>query len=279
MIKQKPKPITVGIKIATITHLHFPVSFLMVKQVVEQGQCIKIKITTQTAVKRVQPLATNKSFKTVKSVISVIVPSDIYPMTIIGMTISLAGNPKIKAINITPSKPNKDAKGFKKSAHIFKILTFPIWIFAIHQIIRPAGAATKMALPKTNKVLSKMERTITFPIWGLRYGGSSNVKEDGVPFKMVLDKIFDVNSVIITLPTIRNANKILLPIVDPVLTPTKKMVMTLISAGNLPLHGTKEFVKIAINLSLGESIIRQPVTPAALHPKPIHILRACFPQA
>ena len=49
--------------------------------------------------------------------------------------------------------------------------------------------------------------------------------------------------------------------------------------GNRPLHGTKLFVIIAINRSLGESIIRVPVTPTALQPNPIHIVRACFPQA
>ena len=37
-------------------------------------------------------------------------------------------------------------------------------------------------------------------------------------------------------------------------------------------------VSIAINLSLGESIILEPTTPAALHPNPIHIVSACFPE-
>ena len=36
---------------------------------------------------------------------------------------------------------------------------------------------------------------------------------------------------------------------------------------------------MAISLSLGESIILQAITPAALHPKPIHMVRACFPWA
>jgi len=43
------------------------------------------------------------------------------------------------------------------------------------------------------------------------------------------------------------------------------------------LQGTKLLVSIAINLSLGESIILAPTTPAALHPNPMHIVRACFP--
>ena len=48
---------------------------------------------------------------------------------------------------------------------------------------------------------------------------------------------------------------------------------------NLPLHGMKTLVRMAISRSLGESIIRQPVIPAALQPSPIAIVRACFPQA
>ena len=36
---------------------------------------------------------------------------------------------------------------------------------------------------------------------------------------------------------------------------------------------------MAINRSLGESIMRQPVTPAALQPKPIIIVSACLPHA
>lgn len=46
---------------------------------------------------------------------------------------------------------------------------------------------------------------------------------------------------------------------------------TLNGSANLPLHGTKLFVIIAIKRSLGESIILHPTIPAALHPKPIHM--------
>lgn len=61
--------------------------------------------------------------------------------------------------------------------------------------------------------------------------------------------------------------------------PTKNMLMIIISVGNRPLQGTKLLVKIAIRRSLGESIIRQPSTPTALQPNPIHMVRACLPQA
>ena len=61
--------------------------------------------------------------------------------------------------------------------------------------------------------------------------------------------------------------------------PRKKMELKDISAGNLPLQGTKQLVMMAISLSRGESMMRQPVTPVALQPKPIIMVSACLPQA
>ena len=57
----------------------------------------------------------------------------------------------------------------------------------------------------------------------------------------------------------------------------KNIVDIAIKVGKRPLQGTNVFVSIAISLSLGESIILHPITPQALHPKPIHIVIACFP--
>lgn len=71
----------------------------------------------------------------------------------------------------------------------------PILMFANNQITIPTGAATLTALPNTNKVLSKSDLTITFPIWGFLYGGSSNIKEEGTPFNTVFDNIFDIINV------------------------------------------------------------------------------------
>ena len=51
----------------------------------------------------------------------------------------------------------------------------------------PAGMATTTALLKTKSVRSKKERIRTFPNCGLRYGGNSNVKAEGTPFKRVMD--------------------------------------------------------------------------------------------
>ncbi len=46
----------------------------------------------------------------------------------------------------------------------------------------------------------------------------------------------------------------------------------LYGCGNLPLQGTKLLVRMAKRRSLGESIIRQPTMPAALQPKPMHMV-------
>ena len=61
--------------------------------------------------------------------------------------------------------------------------------------------------------------------------------------------------------------------------PEKKMVATVIIAGNRPLHGMKLLVRIATSRSLLESMIRVPTTPAALQPRPMHMESACLPHA
>ncbi len=51
------------------------------------------------------------------------------------------------------------------------------------------------------------------------------------------------------------------------------------SRGKRPLQGTKLLVIIAMRRSLGDSIIRHDITPAALHPNPMHMVRDCLPWA
>lgn len=55
--------------------------------------------------------------------------------------------------------------------------------------------------------------------------------------------------------------------------PAKNMVIIAMRAGKRPLHGTKALVTVAIIRSLGDEIMRQPVTPAALQPNPMHMVR------
>lgn len=53
---------------------------------------------------------------------------------------------------------------------------------------------------------------------------------------------------------------------------TRNILDIAIKVGNLPLHGTKLLVKIAIRRSLGDSIILQDIIPAALHQTPYTLL-------
>ena len=92
---------------------------------------------------------------------SEIVPCDRYAITIIGRTVSLAGKPRINARSIVPSRPIALANGSRIEEIEESKVSPPIVIFAKHQMISPAGAATAAALPKTNRVLSKIERTMT----------------------------------------------------------------------------------------------------------------------
>ena len=64
----------------------------------------------------------------------------------------------------------------------------------------------------------------------------------------------------------------------PAPAPAKNMVMRAIRVGKRPLQGTKLLVKVAMSRSRGLSMMRQPVTPAALQPKPMAMVRACLPQ-
>ena len=119
-------------------------------------------------------------------------------MMMMGTTISLAGKPRMKAIRITPSRPSSRAKGSRKPVQWFRMLTPPTVTLAQSQISRPAGAATATARPSTNSVRSSTERAMTLPIWGRRYGGSSSVKEEGTPRRMVPDSSRDTQKVMNT---------------------------------------------------------------------------------
>lgn len=202
-----------------------------------------------------------------------------YPIIIIGITISFAGSPKINASRITPSSPKRVANGSKKAEICASRLKSPILTFANSQIIIPAGTATVTARPSTNAVRSKSERTSIFKICGFLYGGISKVNAEGVPLKRVADNILvDINvkateSIMTKVKTKASSR---LPKNPPSV--TKNIEIIAIMAGKRPLQGTKLLVIIARILSRFESIILQPVTPAALQPKPIHIVSACFPQ-
>ena len=87
---------------------------------------------------------------------------------------------------------------------------------------------------------------------------------------MVLDKILEIISVIIMPMIITTITAKVENNEDqtPKLLPAINIDAIVIKKGKRPLQGTKLLVSIAINLSLGESIILAPTTPAALHPKP-----------
>ena len=114
---------------------------------------------------------------------------------------------------------------------------------AISQITRPAGAATAAALPSTNSVLSRTERTITFPICGLRYGGSSRVKDDGIPFSSVPESSLETANVM-KIPIMTKKVKISAAKTEfsiPPEVPIKNIVMIAISVGKPPPSKRKIF--------------------------------------
>ena len=96
---------------------------------------------------------------------------------------------------------------------------------------------------------------------------------------MVFDNIFEIKSAQI-IPSKITKSTAMVDTIDaptPCIVPAINIVAIDIKNGNRPLQGTKLLVRIAISFSLGESIILQPVTPAALQPNPIHIVIICLP--
>ena len=106
------------------------------------------------------------------------------------------------------------------------------------------------------------------------------MKEDGIPLRRVMDSSFVAAKVAATLMIIISVRTAAESSDESAPPPIMKNIdITDMSIGNLPLQGIKLLVRTASSLSRGESIMRQPTTPAALQPKPIHIVSACLPQA
>lgn len=165
--KHTSKPIVVGTAKETAVHLRLCVSFFIVKQVVEHGQCSKENSIVQTAVSQVQPLLMSNSLSAEMLSVSML-PLDKYAMMMIGTTISLAGKPSMNANKITPSSPNARAKGSRNCVHMRSRLISAMVTLAIIQISSPVGAAMAAARESTNSVRSSIERKMTLPICGLR---------------------------------------------------------------------------------------------------------------
>ena len=137
-----------------------------------------------------------------------------------------------------------------------------------------------MALARTNIILSFMQFIIVFIICGFLYGGSSKVNVDFLVFRIVFDRIFDTRNVIRIdsrmNPSRINADRVVFISLFLIFMVIKIDIIA-IMIGNLPLHGLKQLVIIAISFSFLSFIIRHPITPQALQPYPMHIVRACFP--
>lgn len=158
-----------------------------------------------------------------------------------GNTISFAGIPKMNAVKMYPSNPINCANGLRKFAIIVNKLSPFIPILANSQMTNPAGAATDMALPSTNNVLSKMDLTTIFPTWGFLYGDNSSTNDDGTPFNIVFESILDTNSV-------KNIPKSITKITasvdtsdafNPCIVPAIKILAIVIKKGNLPVARNK----------------------------------------
>ena len=98
-------PKSSGRTAATAVHFQLPDSFFTESNVVAQGQCIKVNISIFAAVRADHPFSARRSPKDIRSVIWLSDPWPVYIIMAMGSTTSFAGNPSIKAVNMTPSSP------------------------------------------------------------------------------------------------------------------------------------------------------------------------------
>ena len=167
--------------------------------------------------------------------------------------------------------------GFRNPVIWARMVVSPRVMLASSQMTPPAGAATATARASTNTVRSSRERTTTCPTRGRRKGGNSRAKAEGVPFSTVAVSS-RVHPRVAATPSSSTPSRAAAPTRLPPC-PTRNRVMRASRVGNFPLHGTRDEVSMAARRSRGLSMIRHPVTPQAVHPRLMHMVRACFPQA
>lgn len=227
IIAHRVEPTTRGTKKATAVHLSDLVSLYTVMRVVEQGKWNIENMQVQSAVVVVQPFDTRTSRKEVSEVASDNVPPDIYAISAIGITISLAGNPRTNAISNTPSIPRKCPT--PSNAEHIELRTVPseVFMLAKSQMTSPAGAATATARRSTNSTFSFILTSTVLSILGFLYGGISIINGELLPFRIVADKSFVTKSVIST-DKHKKPNNI---IDEPKVPAEKNIVIIAISSG------------------------------------------------
>ena len=89
----------------------------------------------------------------------------------------------------------------------------------------------------TNIVLSSIDLIIIFPTCGFLYGGSSSTNDDGIPFNIVFDSIFEIIR-LANIPKIITATTISVDKKDapsPCIVPAINILAIVIRNGNLPV--------------------------------------------
>ena len=173
-------PVTVGSAAARAVHFKLPVSFLMVRSVVEQGQCIREKEHCAdgcnpgpaVAYKKLSHL--RKAIQLQDASLCRICHNDDGNHNLIGR------KSQNKCSQNYAVQPHQVCQRIQERGKWVNILTPPMSILAISQMTsRQAPLRQPLSPERTGPV--EDGALSTFPICGFRYGGSSSVKEDGIP--------------------------------------------------------------------------------------------------
>ena len=185
----------------------------------------------------------------------------------------MAGSDNINASRIIPFIPSAIPTGSSQEEIIdVKGLPFITALLKIH-MTAPAGADTITARESINSVFSHTARFRDNKNLGRLYGGISNINsETSLPLTVVMNLVASND---IHTDNNRKKNKTTAATAG---FDEKKIAISVINVGNLPLQGMNELVRIAAVRSFGDDIMRVPVTATALHPIPKDIVSACLPQ-
>ena len=192
-----------------------------------------------------------------------------------GIASSLAGSANKKPVKITPLIPNsRPTPSSAPEIHSNKLFPFTCHAPSAHKS-SPVGAATITAWESTCSVFPKTASFRIFFSCGRRYADISNT--NGIPvslFNLLLSRE-DTRNVppapIQTAAVNTSASRRLFS------RPSRTAPIAR-SIGNRPLHGIIAFVQTAVSFSARVGMILHPVTPTALHPRPIHIVSAWRPE-
>ncbi len=175
--------------------------------------------------------------------------------------------------NYTVKPHKKLPSGSRKSAIItLRSIELPTFMFCKHPYYKPCRSGNCNRTKQNKKLFPLLSAILFLKTAVFLYGGSSRTKGGCITLQDSFVKANEDSIVAAIDETIKLSNTK----ADSKLFFVKNIAVIAINKGNLPLHGERLLVIMAIFRSLGLSMILAPVTPTALQPYPIQVVEPVF---